>query len=289
MNSIAAPGRPSRSGNKPHAARCVSACLAASLFLTSAQGAAQEPVAAVWQSRKLSFSYSSATTVFSCSALASRVASILRAVGARDDLKVKATGCSESIIPPFSPVKTGGVNSNPGGVNSRREVSYPFREQGTDERQLVSVHVKMMLPTEVTPDVLAELKKDKSRRELVSRVTGNPAARFNDPILFSAQWEPVTLSRKTIGIETEECELLEQMSPGVFRDLGMRVIRSGVSCSPDSRIPPEVVVEALRPTKFESGAAPAAPPGTEDDADPSAPATSNDDSGKDAEAGRANE
>ena len=282
MNAIPAPGRPSRSGNKPQAARCVSVCLAASLYLTSAQGAAQEPVAAVWQSRKLSFSYSSATTVFSCSALASRVASILRALGARDDLKVKATGCSESITPPPSPV-------NPGGVNSRREVSDPFRDQGTYGHQVVSVYVKMMLPTEVTPDVLAELKKDKSRRELVSRVTGNPAARFNDPILFGAQWEPVTLSRKTIGIEAEECELLEQMSPGVFRDLGMRVVRSGVMCSPDSRIPPEMVVEALRPTPFERGTAPPAPPDTEDDADRSAPATSNDDGGKDAEADQAKE
>jgi hypothetical protein len=282
MYAIPAPCSPSRSGNKPQAARCVWACLAASLYLTSAQGAAQEPVAAVWQPRKINFSYSSATTVFSCSALASRVASILRAVGARDDLKVKATGCSESITPP--PFRV-----NPGSVNSRREVSDPFRDQDTDERQFVSVYVQMMLPTELTPDVLAELEKDKSRRELVSRVTGNAAARFNDPILFTAQWEPVTLSRKTIGIESEECELLEQMSPRVFRDLGMRVLRTGITCSPDSRIAPEVVVEALRPAQFESGTAPSAPPGVEDDADASAPATSDDDGGNDAEADQATE
>lgn len=281
MDAIPAPGSPSRPGRNRQAARRVLACLTASLCLASAHGTTQEPIAAVWQPRKISFSYGSATTIFTCSALESRVASILRAVGARDDLKVRATGCSESIAAPPSRVNPGNVNS-PGSVTSARGVSDPFRDQGTDGRQFVNVYVQMMLPTEVTPDVLAELKKDKSRRELVSRVTANPAARFNDPILFSAQWEPVTLSRKTIGIESEECELLDQMSPGVFRDLGMEVLRSGVMCSPDSRIPPEVVVEALRPTPFEGGSALPAPPATKDDAERTAPATSSDeDGGKD--------
>ena len=38
-----------------------------------------------------------------------------------------------------------------------------------------------MMPAQVTPELLKEIEKDKSRRELVSRVTGNPAAAFNDP------------------------------------------------------------------------------------------------------------
>lgn len=232
---------------------------------------AQEPVPAVWQPRKLSFSYSSATTIFSCSALARRVASILRAVGARDDIQVRTSGCSESVPP------------SPTGVSDRVSVGIwdPMSERaarGPDGRQHVTVYVRLMLPTEVTPEVRAELEKDKSRRELVARVTGNPAARFNDPVMFSAQWQPVTLSRKTIGIEPEECELLDQMSPGVFRKLGMRTVSGSVVCSPDSKLPPEMVVEALLAAPYPSGTVPQMPAtGGDDDPAQGPPAGSGED------------
>jgi hypothetical protein len=137
----------------------------------------------------------------------------------------------------------------------------------------------MMIPIEVTPEVLAELKRDKSRRELVSHVTGNPAAKFNDPIVFMAQWQTVTLSRETIGLEPEECELLDQMSASVLRELGVRVIHRDFSCDPNrvSRIPPELVVETLLVAPLGTSDAQQAPAAGEDDADPSVPAASDDD------------
>lgn len=239
MNTIRARGRPSRPGRVT--ARRVSAGLAACCLLTSVPLGAQEPIAAVWQPRKISFSYDSATTIFTCSALAGRVASILRAVGGRDDLKVKVTGCSESPIATTVPV------SDRGSVGVSTSMPDPMSARTSPSREFVNVHVQVMWPTAVTPEVLAELEKDKSRRELVSRVTGNPAARFNDPVRFAAQWQPVTLSRKTIGIEPEECELLDQMSRAVFRKVGVRVISGRMACSPNSRLPPELVVEALMP------------------------------------------
>ena len=139
--------------------------------------------------------------------------------------------------------------------------------------------VRLMMPTEVTPDVLAELKKDKARRELISHATGNPAPRFNDPVLFSAQWQPVTLSHETIGLAPEECELLDLMSSSVFRELGVRVVRKRYSCEPDrvSHIPPVLVAEALLPTPYVTGSPGQAPLKGEEGADPSAPAGSDDD------------
>ena len=125
----------------------------------------------------------------------------------------------------------------------------------------------MMLPTEVTPEVLAELEKDKTRRELVSRVTGNPAARFNDPVLFQAERQLVTLSRETIGIEPEECELLDEMSVVVFRELGVRVVSMDFVCSDSSLIPPEAVVEALLPTPYPTSNLQPAPGPAEEDED----------------------
>ena len=215
-----------------------------------AEPAAQEPIAAVWKEQRLNFLYSSATTVYSCSALAGRVSSILRAVGARDDVKVTVNDCSNSGVPTDI-----GLNSDRGSVNASIDtsvnrsgaVSDRYYERRIDRLQTMHVYVRLMMPTEVTPDVLTELKKDKSRRELISHVTGNPAPRFNDPVLFSAQWQPVTLSSKTIGLEPEECELLDQMSSSVFRELGVRVVRKRYSCDPDrvSHIAPELVAEAL--------------------------------------------
>jgi hypothetical protein len=269
MDASHAPSARSASGNQSPAARRCAALLASALLVTSLQSVAQEPVPAVWQPRKLSFSYSSSTNIFSCSALAGRVASILRAVGARDDIQVKASGCSEAMPP--SPSRTSDrMTMTTWDPMSTRASAHP------DARQYVNVYVRLMLPTEVTPEVLAELDKDKSRRELVSRVTGNPAARFNDPVMFKAQWQPVTLSRKTIGIESEECELLEQMSPGVFRQLGMRVVSTPSACSAGSTLPPQMVVEALmaapmpsvslpEPPTGDPGANPGAPPAADDD------------------------
>jgi hypothetical protein len=246
--------------------------IALALLVVSAQSAAQEPIAAVWQARNLSFIYSSATSIYSCSALRGRVASILRAVGARDDLQVRVNDCSEAHAPPDVGMNTRG--GRPTEIRSDR-----FLNPSTD-RQLAHVSVRMMMPTEVTPDVLAELKKDKSRRELVSHVTGNPVARFNDPILFAAQWQPVTLSRKTVGLEPEECELVEQMSASFFRELGVRVVRKSATCGRNqvSHIPPELVVEALLATPYGTGSpSPAPAAGKEDAAEPSEPAASDDD------------
>ena len=107
-----------------------------------------------------------------------------------------------------------------------------------------------MSPVAVTPEVLAEIDRDKSRRELVSRVTGNPAAAMNDPIVFAAQRQTVTLSRQTMRLEPEDCELLEQIATNVFRELDVRVVRRSSTCDArqPSAIAPQLTVEALLPT-----------------------------------------
>jgi hypothetical protein len=119
--------------------------------------------------------------------------------------------------------------------------------------------------------VYAELKKDKTRRELISRVTGDPVIQFNDPILFSAQWQPVTLSRKTVGLAPEECELLDQMSATIFRDIGLRVVRASTHCTPGSRLAPELVVESLVAAPAGTVTAEPAPAEVEGQTDPGAP------------------
>ncbi|MGH6609554.1 MAG: hypothetical protein ACRECQ_04795 [Burkholderiaceae bacterium] len=136
------------------------------------------------------------------------------------------------------------------------------------------MRVRLMMPIEVTLEVLAEMERDKARRELVSRVTGNPAASLDDPIVFPAQRQLVTLSRRTIDLEPEECELLDQMSASVFARFDIRVVRRGPECGRDqiARIPPQVTVEALMPVM--PGSPQLAPAAGESDPDSSAPPAS---------------
>lgn len=203
-------------------------------------------ITAVWKERRLSFNYGSASTVYECNAMEDRVASVMRAVGARDDVKVRVNGCSHS--PSSDPRMNPSVGSRTTATMNPAYDRYRSQGSALNTRQLATIYITAMLPTEVSDEVYAELEKDKSRRELVARVTGNAAARFNDPILFAAQRQRVTLSRDTIGIEAEECELLEQLTSMLLPQIDVRVVnRSGTLCSAGSSLPPQVVVEALMP------------------------------------------
>lgn len=248
--------------------------LALTLLAASFQADAQEqPVAAVWKAREVDFFYRSSTAIFSCDALQDRVTAILRGIGARDDVQVRVDDCSNSFIPP-DPSPNARDTMNPS--NSWETPSSRFSTRPTGREQVTHVRVRLMFPTEVTPQILAELDRDKSRRELVSRVTGNPAAALNDPIVFAAKRQTVTLSRQTIGLDPAECELLDQISTSVFRELGVRVVRRSSSCSRNgvSRIAPKVTVESLIGIPFGSSEAQQTPVPGEGEADASAPAAS---------------
>lgn len=240
------------------------------------QTAAQEQKAAVLKLRDIDFFYRSSVARLSCIALQGRVASILRALGARDDVEVDVNGC-DAVVAPEEPMDTWRTPSDRAQTSSDRWRTSSSRlpKRGVKHEQSAHVRVRLMMPIEVTPEVLAEMERDKSRRELVSRVVGNPAASLNDPIVFPAQRQLVTLSRGTIDLEPEECELIEQMSASVFPKLDIRVVGRGPNCGRDqlSRIPPQVTVEALMPVMPRSPQLAPTAAGESDPA-PSAPAAS---------------
>jgi hypothetical protein len=231
---------------------------AAVLALIAAQSAAgQEQTAAVLKQHEVDFFYRSSVAPLSCSALEGRVMSVLHALGAREDIKVTVNDCRPVIAPQMptdtweSPSDRWRTPSDNWGSSSDRwpSASERLRDRAAGREQSSHIRVRLMMPVEVTPEVLEELKRDKSRRELVSRVTGNPNASLDEPIVFPARRQNVTLSRRTLDIEPEECELLEQMSTSIFRELGMRVVSGRPRCDRDriSNIPPELTVEALMP------------------------------------------
>ena len=246
---------------------CLPALAVLAVVPLTARASTEEPVPAVWKEHQLSFNYSSTHAVYACKSLTGRVGDLLRAVGARDDIKVSANNCDDTLTP-----ATPGVIGPSGRIARPVSSPYPESRLDTSGRQSVFVHVTLMMPAEVTPEVLVELEKDKQRRELVARVSGNPAARFNDPVIFAAERQEVTLSHKTVGLEPEECELVEQMSTTVFRELGVNVVRKRANCDKTrpGLTPPELVVESLMPAQpkpvdtseeeSEQATTPAAPP-----------------------------
>ena len=213
----------------------------------------QEPVAAALKLHEADFTYRSSRNFFSCDELRNAVAVILRALGARDDVQVRALDCMGVMIPDAT-ISDGSTTWNNNWDRSTRQQSpmERMRSSSSAARQSTPVHIQAMLPVVANDKVLKEMEQDKSRRELISRVTGNMAAALNDPILFAATRQQVTLSHETIKLEPEHCELLDQMISSVFRRFDMRVVRKSLACDPHQRsnFPPQVTVEALLPVGY---------------------------------------
>jgi hypothetical protein len=171
----------------------------------------------------------------------------LLALGAREDLQVRVSSCDEVMLDDeFETQIERGKSWDPARYPNRSRAWDPtgrtraesawedpydrFENRGTDREQNAYIRARLFMPVELTPEVMEEVRRDKSRRELISRVTGDSAAKENNPVWFPASWQPVALSRDSIGLEAEECELLHQMS-SVFKDLGLRVTGKGRRCS----------------------------------------------------------
>jgi hypothetical protein len=232
----------------------------AALLAASFQVPAEEQKAAVLKMQEVNFYYRSSIAVFSCPDLETRVANIFRGLGARQDVEVRVVGCNTMYTPGEMPQDMSDSRQNSSfdwNVSADPYADrYGNRYANQDRRNQNATHVRVraMLPVEVTPEIMAEMERDKSRRELVSRVTGNASAGLNDPIVFPAERRVVTLSRKTVDLDPEECELIEQISQSVFRKLNMRVVGGRPHCGSErvSNIPLKVEVEALMPVMPEA-------------------------------------
>jgi hypothetical protein len=213
--------------------------------------AQQEPITAVYKAQEVSFHYRSSRQPLACHELQNRVANILLSVGARDDIDVNVRNCDVYVMSddPFEDDPVFGRDSS--DPRDRWNTSSGFGNRENDRGQSAHIRIRLMMPVELTPKVLAEIDKDKSRRELVSRVTRNPAAAMNEPIVFAARRQEVTLSNnRQLRLRPEDCELIEQMSSNVFRKLDVKVVRKSFSCGPREswKTPPQLTVEALLPT-----------------------------------------
>jgi hypothetical protein len=232
----------------PHVRHVTLLLLAASSLMTSSlmisgAASAEEQVPAVLKLREVQFVYRSVVNFFACDELRRDVKVILQALGARDDVQVRVNDC-ELVLMPDRRESSGWDRWNP------ERPADPFRTVEEDHEQRSTVYVKAMFPIEATPEVMKEIEKDKSRRELISKVTGDPSAALNDPIIFPAERKQITLSRGTLRLKPEHCELVEQMLPSLARQLNFKVISKHLSCDRYGRseFAPKVTIEVLWPT-----------------------------------------
>jgi len=155
-----------------------------------------EPVVATWKEAQIDFTYIGRTSFYTCDSLREKVARILRAAGARDDLVVSSFGC-------FGP---------------------------SDFDRFTRVRIKASVPVVAEPGGLAP--EERSRRELVSRVRGEQPSEEELLGQFPAAWQTVKFSGRSRIVDDGDCELLEQMAYSVFKPLGIEVVRGNNRCVP---------------------------------------------------------
>jgi len=196
---------------------CATALCALPL-LVAAQESVPAPEAAVtvdavWVEHKVNFTYMPLTSYYSCDGLRDKVRWILRQLGARPGFKVKSRGCMEVQGPELSP----------------------------------GVEIVAAFPAAATPELLEQLAREASQRELAARASGKP-----DPVAEATAQFPARVRRvefdsgRTAQAELQDgdCELMEQLlRQDVFGKFGAKVVDAQVSC-----VPRQVTLGAVRMT-----------------------------------------
>lgn len=174
--------------------------------------AAQE-VQAVWKPQEFSFQFQSFNVFYSCESLEAKLEQILKQVGAQAVVRVRSPDCGHG----------------------------PARMPRAD--------IQLRSPVEATPDALAELKQNESKRDLAARVAGKSAEAEESEKPFAAQWQRVSIGKgRTIpSLESGDCELIDQVRRKIFPKLAVRVVESNSPCPTNSPslTRPTMVVDAL--------------------------------------------
>ena len=165
-----------------------------------ADAAATEPmfVEAVWKPQQIDLYFHSSTIFYPCDSLNDKVRRLLLQLGVSGNVSVRSTGCQMSNQFPRSPL----------------------------------VRIRLSSPVEATPQVLAELSKTRSTRELIARVRGGQAVSSGIDAQFPAQWKRVSLARGArFRLDSGDCELVDAFKRQVMPQLAIRIVQDAMRCS----------------------------------------------------------
>jgi hypothetical protein len=198
----------------PGRCRSLSASLIAAvahlLFFTGPPARA-ETVDAIWKTHRVTFRYSSSTTAYSCGGLGTKLAAILRLVGAHQDMRVVASSCDE--------------------VAGHQTFDMLFRA-----------------PVPATEANLREATDYDTREQLAARLRGERLATIEDVERFPAEWHTISLHRdRKVRLAPSDCDLLRQVMRGFLSRMSVDTSGRSVRCSSSlgNFHPPILTVTAL--------------------------------------------
>lgn len=203
-----------------HRPRCTTipklACVAMTVGCGASPAASAEPaIDAIWSVHSVELTYKSLDVYYSCSGLQSKIAAIMRAIGAQRYVAVEAD-CLDGQF-----------------VNS------------------AYARVIVVLPTEATEENVQAATNYDTRLQLVARLRQIRLPTANDIERFPATWRTVSLTRnRRLGLEPGDCDLLQGIYQQVFPHLPIRTNGRELRCAgPGSRMRPQLEVTALMPER----------------------------------------
>ena len=156
-------------------------------------------VMAVWVEKKIYFPYMGITSHYSCDGLRDKVSRILTAIGARPGFEVKAGGCAHTNGP----------------------------------ERLPNLRIVAAMPQAATPELLEDLAKGATQRELAAKAGGKAAPVAEAGAEFATRTRRIDFRDSTVGlVQAGDCELIEQMRDKVFVPLGAKIIVNDMDCIP---------------------------------------------------------
>lgn len=156
-------------------------------------------VNAVWTEHEFTFTYFGRGTYYGCGGLDHKIAYILTELGARPEPSVRVS-CLD----------------------------------GTGVQLMPTARIKVAVPAEVTPALLAQLEAERSKRELIAKTQGKGTAIDMATAQFPAERRIVEFTGRRPGrIDDGDCELFDQLLPQVLEPLGIREAPgSSLACMP---------------------------------------------------------
>jgi hypothetical protein len=188
----------------------IAACCGGLLLPLASHADSSAPVQAGWKTQEIRYSYTGFTTAYDCDAAEDRIKAILRALGAHEQTRVSAQGCT---------------------------LNRPSR----------NFFITITTATPVPAADLSKTSAQTSRDELLKRL-GVTAAKLDET--FPAEWKTVELSRdRKLDLQPGDCELMEGLRDHVLPKLSVKIQADRVQCIPRqvSLTTPELTVSALVP------------------------------------------
>jgi hypothetical protein len=154
------------------------------------------PITAAWHLQQIEFNFRSTNIYYSCEGFRQKVVTIMKAIGARDD------------------------------------VSVDLRCRGGTLINNVVTIITVATPVEATPENVAALTTYSTEAQLAARLNNVQLPTASDIERFSAEWRKVDFNRtRRTKLDAGDCDLVDGLIEQVFPRLPVHVLKRRLSCS----------------------------------------------------------